>query len=47
MIWKIIKKILTVAELQVRLHSGDQLVIVVKWHNQEVFRRTIDFIPGA
>lgn len=47
MIWKILKTLLSAADIQVRMHSGDQLVIVLKWHDKEVFRKTIDFIPGA
>lgn len=44
---KAVKWILSGADVQVRVHSGDQLVIVVKWHGETVLRKTIDFIPGA
>lgn len=44
---RVVKWFLKNAEIQVRVHSGDQLVVVVKWCDHEVLRRTIDFIPGV
>lgn len=47
MIWRILKTLLKSVDIQVRMHSGDQLVVVVKFGDHEIVRRTIDFIPGA
>lgn len=47
MFQKVLKWVLSSADIQVRVHSGDQLVVVVKWNDHEVIRRTIDFIPGV
>lgn len=43
----ILKKILSFAELEIHIHSGDVAIVRLKIGEKVVFDRAIDFIRGA
>ena len=47
MIWRIIKGLLSAAEINVQVKHGDILHITIKWRGHVIIEKVIDFIPGA